>query len=95
MERVTLDTNVVGDALNEGKPFRKLIESGLYKPFVSETTLTLDGLNKNQKVDLLALKGVRYRINWKRWNSYVELGVTFLLSPRLVDLPVLTGPDVK
>jgi hypothetical protein len=83
MKRITLDTNVVGAALGQGSTFRQKVERGEFQIYVAETTLTLDGLFKQGKVNLLALKEVRHAFKKSRWDDYLSLGLKFLLCPRI------------
>lgn len=91
MKRITIDTNVVGAALKNGKKFRAKVLDGSYQVFVAETTLTLDGLLKQGKIDLLALKDVKHAFKKSKWDDYVDLGLTFLICPRIG----LTRPKYK
>lgn len=90
--RITIDTNVVGRALREGGPLRSSATAGRAEVFVAETSLTLDGLSKNGKIDLLGLKNPRHAFNQSRWDSFMESGVSFLLCPR-IGLPRPIGRD--
>lgn len=89
---ITLDTNVIGEALKDGSLLRSYFSAGKASVFVAETSLTLDGLSKSQKIDLLALKNPRHYFNQTRWDSIVKCGVTFLLCPR-IGLPRPIGQD--
>lgn len=90
--RITIDTNVLGRAMRDGGPLRSKVKAGIAEVFVAETLLTLDGLSKDGKIDLLALKNPRYAFNQSRWDRYVEHGMSFLLCPR-IGLPRPIGRD--
>jgi len=83
MERITLDTNVIGAALNLGKDFRREVRKGRYQVFTAEATLTLDGLRKQDKIALLAHQDVKHVFKKSKWDEYVNLGLSFLLCPRI------------
>ncbi|MEH6784401.1 MAG: hypothetical protein V7688_11000 [Alcanivorax jadensis] len=90
--KLTIDTNVLGRAMRGGGPLRSKVKAGIAEVFVAETLLTLDGLSKNGKIDLLALKNPRHAFNQSRWDGLIECGVTFLLCPR-IGLPRPIGRD--
>ena len=81
--RVTIDTNVIGAALKPGSAFRSHLHDKKCRAYVAETSLTLDGLFKHGKVDLLARRDVGHAFNKRRWDEFVSAGVTFLLCPRI------------
>lgn len=83
MTKITFDTNVIGAAFKSGSNVYTKIKCGTYIPFVAEPTLTLDGLSKSGKIDLLALRSVSFTFNQSRWDSFMALGVTFLICPRI------------
>lgn len=90
--RLTIDTNVFHRAMRDDGPLRLKVKAGIVEVFVAETLLTLDGLSKNEKINLLALKHPRYTFNQSRWDSFIGDGVSFLLCPRNA-LPRLIGRD--
>lgn len=92
--RITIDTNVLGRAMRDGGPLRSKVKSGIAEVFVAETSLTLDGLYGNGKIDLLALKNPRHTFKQSRWDGFVENGVSFLISPR-IGLPRPMGRDAN
>lgn len=92
MIKVTIDTNVIGNALKFGSDFRKCVESGIISAYIVETSLTIDGLAKCDKINLLALRNVQHKFKQSRWDDYINLGVKFLLSPRIC-LPRPIGKD--
>jgi len=94
MARITIDTNVLGRAMRDGGPLRSKIKSGLAEVFVAEPSLTLDGLLRNGKIDLLALKNPRQAFKQSRWDGFVKNGVSFLISPR-IGLPRPMGRDAN
>ena len=83
MTKVTFDTNVIGAAFKMGSNVHDKIKNGTYIPFVAEPTLTLDGLSRTGKIDLLALQNVNFAFNQGRWDGFIDLGVTFLICPRI------------
>ena len=83
MKKVTFDTNVIGAAFKSGSNVHAKIKAGTYLPFVAEPVITLDGLNKSEKIDLLALKKPNFAFNQSRWDGFLALGVTFLICPRI------------
>ncbi|EKE8371219.1 hypothetical protein U9D55_002617 [Enterobacter roggenkampii] len=94
MIRITFDTNVIGTAFQKtSKVYQKFID-GTYVPFVAEPTLTLDGLSKQGKIDLLAMKKVNFSFNQTRWDNFISMGVKFLICPRIgLPRPLGTLPD--
>ena len=90
--RLTIDTNVLGRAMRDSGPLMSKVKTGIAEVFVAETLLTLDGLSKNGKIDLLALKNPRHAFNQSRWDGFIEYGVSFLLCPR-IGLPRPIGRD--
>ena len=83
MKRITFDTNVIGAAFKDGSNVRNQMSSGNYLAYVAETSITLDGLCKNGKIDMLAIKPVRHSFKQSRWDLFVSHGITFLLCPRI------------
>jgi len=71
-----------------------LLEHGQVECFIPETRLTLDGLAKNGKIDLLALREVGHGFKKSKWDDYVQIGVRFLLCPR-IGLPRPTYTDIQ
>lgn len=94
MIRVTVDTNVIGIALKSGSDFRKCVESGIISAYIAETSLTIDGLSRNDKINLLSLREAQHQFKQSRWDDYINTGVTFLLCQRIgLSRPI--GKDSK
>ncbi|MDD3107234.1 MAG: hypothetical protein PHP65_05505 [Bacilli bacterium] len=92
--KITIDTNVIGKALKPQSVFRKHVESGNILAFIPETSLTLDGLLKDDKINLLALKNINHAFKQSRWDDFINIGVKFLICPR-IGLPRPIGKDSK